>query len=274
MLDGQHRRGRRGGGGPAERRVVDVVRGAAGGGAGRRRACSAARPARLTGEMCARIAIAEIEQAAPVLQPLRVDRRRPGATTAARSTRCSAARRTTSAGAIATIDAYTGTPPRVTGINVLMQGPPRRRPGVHPRDQAARARCGRASGCAPGSRCSACAAARSPATTRSGSPPTRARGTQRVRFVGQDADQGEDGFTTIIIGDDDERDEGGDPGPAQPAASSRRRSRPPSATTASRVRIGRARAEAFRDDDFRISGTADATTRVDPLRSHCAESKR
>ena len=96
---GAHRRqheGRgRGGGRPAERRVVDV-----GGRAARRRAGreqrARQRPGRLTGEMCARIVVAEIKR------PLRFCNRYVSvaaarARTAARPTPCSAARPTTSA---------------------------------------------------------------------------------------------------------------------------------------------------------------------------------
>ena len=83
--------------------------------------CSAARPARLTGEMCARIALAEIKQADALLQPLRLDRRGAGRRRQHRATRCSAAPRTTSRARSATIDAYTGKPPHVTGVNVLLK---------------------------------------------------------------------------------------------------------------------------------------------------------
>ena len=62
-------------------------------------------------------------------------------------------------------------------------------------------------------------------------PADAPRGNQRFRFVGTDADAGDDGFTTIIIGDEEEGAQGGDPGPRN-LRQSRRRSRPPSATTA------------------------------------------
>jgi hypothetical protein len=87
------------------------------------------------------------------------------------------------------------------------------------------------------------------------------RGTQRVRLVGQDADQGANAFTTIILSDEDQQSEGGDPGPAtldelaeQIKATAR--------FDGVGVRVGRARGEAFRDDDFRISGQAEATVKV------------
>ena len=223
-------------------------------------------PARLTGKMCARITIAEIEK------PLRFCNRY--VSTAAgqgddgsTSTRCSPASSSDLGGALATIDAYTGKPPRVTGVNVLLR--------VHRgADQAfirsvrlpARAR--QVSGCARGSSSSSCAAAGSPARTRSGFPATRAPAPGASGSSGQDADQGEDGFTTIILGEEDERDEGGDPGPAtlaELAAQVRGTQRYDGVS----VRIGRARGNAFRDDDFRISGQAET---IDPDRR--AESKR
>ena len=76
--------------------------------------------------------------------------------------------------------------------------------------------------------------------------------------MGQDADQGEDGFTTIILGEEDERDEGGDPGPAtlaELAAQVRGTQRYDGVS----VRIGGARGNAFRDDDYRISGQAETS---------------
>ena len=79
-----------------------------------------------------------------------------------------------------------------------------------------------------------------------------------MRLVGQDADQGENAFTTILLGDDDEQNEGGDPGPAtldELAAQVNATGRFDGVS----VRVGRARGEAFRDDDFRISGQAETT---------------
>lgn len=217
-------------------------------------------PARLTGNMCARISIKELAK------PVRFCNRYVS-TSAAQTDDGSTLNAVLSgasndlATAISTIDAYTGTPPQVTGINVLL----RVRRGA---DQAfirsvklpARVR--------PGQRVRARVSLQ---RVRGGTlvrtytlriPADAPRGNQRVRFVGQDADAGEDGFTTIIIGEDDERDEGGDPGPrtlreleAQIKATGRY-----DGVTA---RVGRSsRIEAFRDEAFRISGNADATTRV------------
>jgi hypothetical protein len=86
-------------------------------------------------------------------------------------------------------------------------------------------------------------------------------GRQTLRLVGQDADAGADAFTTIILGDDEEENEGGDPGPGsldELAAQVRSTQRFDGVS----LRIGRVRGEAFRDDDFRISGQAETTVRV------------
>ncbi|MBE2318837.1 hypothetical protein DVA67_022870 [Solirubrobacter sp. CPCC 204708] len=217
-------------------------------------------PSRLTGEMCARITIQQIGK------PVRFCNRyvSVSAAQADDGTTLNAVLSGASndlATAISAIDAYTGTPPNVTGVNVLMKVrrgadqafirsvklPARVRPGQRVRVRVSLQR------------------VRGGTLTRSYTmriPSDAARGTQRLRFVGQDADQGEDGFTTIIIGDEDERDEGGDPGPrslreleAQIKAIGR--------FDGVTVRAGRgSRVEAFRDDEFRISGTADASTRV------------
>ena len=118
------------------------------------------------------------------------------------------------AGALATIDAYTGTPPRVTGVNVLLKLRRGADQAFMRSVRAARPASGPASACAPGSRSSASAAARFTRNYTFRVPSDARTGSQRVRFVGTDADEGDSGFTTIILGGDDERDEGGDPGPA------------------------------------------------------------
>lgn len=217
-------------------------------------------PARLTGDMCARIAIKALAK------PVRFCNRYVS-TSAAQSDDGTSLNAVLSgasndlATAVSAIDAYTGTPPQVTGINVLLKVrrgadqafmrsvklPARVRPGQRVRVRVSLQR------------------VRGGTFTRTYTlriPADAPRGNQRVRFVGQDADQGEDGFTTIIIGDDDERDEGGDPGPRtlrELEASIKGLARFDGVT----ARVGRgSRIQAFRDDAFRISGTADATTRV------------
>lgn len=217
-------------------------------------------PARLTGDMCAKIAIKELAK------PVRFCNRYVS-TSAAQSDDGTSLNAVLSgasndlATAVSAIDAYTGTPPQVTGINVLLKVrrgadqafmrsvklPARVRPGQRVRVRVSLQR-------VRGGTFARNYTLRIPADAR--------RGNQRIRFVGQDADQGEDGFTTIIIGDDDERDEGGDPGPRtlrELEASIKGLARYDGVT----ARIGRgSRIQAFRDDAFRISGTADATTRV------------
>ncbi len=217
-------------------------------------------PARLTGDMCAKIAISELAK------PVRFCNRYVS-TSAAQSDDGTSLNAVLSgasndlATAVSAIDAYTGTPPQVTGINVLLKVrrgadqafmrsvklPARVRPGQRVRVRVSLQR-------VRGGTFARNYTLRIPADAR--------RGNQRIRFVGQDADQGEDGFTTIIIGDDDERDEGGDPGPRtlrQLEASIKGLARYDGVT----ARVGRgSRIQAFRDDAFRISGTADATTRV------------
>ena len=116
-------------------------------------------------------------------------------------------------GALATIDAYTGKPPTVTGVNVLLKVhrgadqafirdvslPARVRPGQRVRARVALQR-------VRGDRLTRTYTLRIPGSLR--------RGNQRLRFVGTDADQGESAFTTILLGDEEEENEGGDPGPA------------------------------------------------------------
>jgi hypothetical protein len=216
-------------------------------------------PARLTGTMCARIAVQEIKK------PLRFCNRY--VSTAAGQGEDGG---TTNAvlsgivddlgGALATIDAYTGKPPRVTGVNVLVR--------VHRgADQAfirsvklpARARRGQrvrarvSLQLVRGARLTRTYMVRIPNDARPG--------TRRVRFVGQDADQGEDGFATIILGDEDEGDEGGDPGPST-LSELAEQVRGTQRYDGVSIRIGSARGRAFRDDDFRISGLGETSIRI------------
>ena len=173
------------------------------------------------------------QEAAALLQPLRLRPAAARATTAARPTPCSAAPPTTSAARSATIDAYTGKPPNVTGVNVLLK--------VHRgADQAfiRASRCRRACGAGQKvrsrSRCRSCAAPGSPAPTRCAIPRDAPPGRQTLRLVGQDADQGADAFTTIILGEDETSDERGRrPRPVVARRARRRRSARPSASTAS-----------------------------------------
>ena len=213
----------------------------------------------MTGTMCARIGIAELDK------PLRFCNRYVSLASGegddgGLSNAVLSGAVTDLGGALATIDAYTGTPPRVTGVNVLLRVhrgadqaflrsvslPASARPGQRVRARVSLQR-------VRGGRLTRTYTVRIPGGAR--------RGTQRVRFVGQDADQGEDGFTTIILGEEDESDEGGDPGPAtlsELAAQVRATERYDGVS----IRIGRARANAFRDEEFRISGLVEASIRI------------
>jgi hypothetical protein len=217
-------------------------------------------PGRLSGTMCARISIAEIPK------PLRFCNRYistsagPGEDGSTTNAVLSGAANDLG-GALATIDAYTGKPPRVTGVNVLLEVhrgadqafirdvrlPQRVRPGQRVRARVSLQR------------------VRGDRLTRNYTlriPSDIGRGTRRLRFVGQDADQGADAFTTILLSDEDEEEnEGGDPGPAtldELAEAVRGNGRYDGVT----LRVGRERAPAFRDQAFRISGQAETTVRV------------
>jgi hypothetical protein len=216
-------------------------------------------PGRLTGEMCARISLAEIEK------PLRFCNRYVSVSSgqsddggASNAVLSGAANDLGSA--LSSIDNYTGKPPSVTGVSVLLKVhrgadqafirdvslPKRVRPGQRVRVKVALQR------------------VRGDKLTRTYTmqiPRDSRPGTQRVQFVGQDADQGENAFTTIILGDDDQQDEGGDPGPAT-LDDLAEEVNGTARFDGVGVRVGRARGEAFRDDAFRISGQAEATVRV------------
>jgi hypothetical protein len=216
-------------------------------------------PSRLTGEMCARISLAEVEK------PLRFCNRYVSSSGgqsddggASNAVLSGAANDLGSA--LTTIDDYTGKPPRVTGVSVLLKVhrgadqafmrsislPKRVRPGQRVRVKVALQR-------VRGDKLTRTYTMRIPRDTRSG--------TQKVQLVGQDADQGENAFTTIILGDEDDGSEGGDPGATtldeladQVKATAR--------YDGVDLRIGRTRGEAFRDKDFRVSGQAETTVVV------------
>jgi hypothetical protein len=216
-------------------------------------------PARLTGEMCARINVAETEK------PLRFCNRYVSASSGQSEDGGSSNAVLSGAAndlgsALGTIDTYTGKPPRVTGVSVLLNVhrgtdqafirgvslPQRVRPGQKVRVRVALQP-------VRGDRLTRGYTMQIPRDARSGR--------QTLRLVGQDVDQGENAFTTIILGDDQEQNEGGDPGPdsldelAQQVRATQR-------YDGVIARMGRVRGEAFRDDDFRISGQAETTVRV------------
>jgi hypothetical protein len=216
-------------------------------------------PVRLTGEMCVRIGIAELRK------PMRFCNRYVSVS-AVQADDGSTGNAVTSGaaadlgGALSAIDAYTGKPPRVTGVSVLLKLhrgadqafirgislPARVRPGQRVRVRVALQR-------VRGGALSRTYTIRIPADAK--------RGKQRLRLTGQDADQGDSGFTTIILGGDTPQDTGGDAGPGtlgELAAAVSATARYDGVS----LRLGRAQAEAFRDNDFRISGQADTTVRV------------
>jgi hypothetical protein len=216
-------------------------------------------PSRLTGEMCARITLAELKK------PLRFCNRYVSVS-AGQADDGSITNAVMSGaandlgGALATIDAYTGKPPTVTGVNVLLKVrrgaeqafirsvslPARVRPGQRVR---ARVRLQRVRG----ERLTRTYTVRIPGSARSGR--------ERVRFVGSDADEGESAFTTILLDDEEESNEGGDPGPGT-LDELAERVRSTQRWDGVGLRIGGERTRAFRDDDFRISGQAETTVRV------------
>jgi hypothetical protein len=92
--------------------------------------------------------------------------------------------------------------------------------------------------------------------------PSRAKaGRLRLLLVGRDADAGDSGLATIILGDDSPTDAGGDAGPKTLKALASRVSsigRFDGVT----LHTGRGSTHAFRDDNLRISGHAEVTVRV------------
>ena len=166
----------------------------------------------------------ELEQAAALLQPLRLAsppaRREDGSVTNAVLSGAA----NDLGGALATIDAYTGKPPQRHRRQRAAEGPPRRRPGVHPRRHAPARACG------PGQRVRARVSLQrvrgdraDPHLHAADPRPTARAAPSALRFVGQDADAGRG-----RLHDDHPRrrgrgDEGGDPGPRD-ARRARRRS--------------------------------------------------
>jgi hypothetical protein len=216
-------------------------------------------PGRVTGEMCARISLQELKK------PLRFcDRYVSLAQEQGDDGSLGDALTTGAAGdlanALASIDAYTGKPPRVTGVSVLLT--------MHRgADQAyithvhvpARVRSGE----------------KIPVTltlqrdrgntfqrTYQVQLPKLHHGHVKLRLAGRDADTGDDSLgTTIIIGGDTEDDNAGDPGPtslSELASQVEANARWDGVT----YKLGNARGRAFRDASVRISGHGEATLHV------------
>jgi hypothetical protein len=217
-------------------------------------------PSRLTGEMCARIGLAELKK------PIRFCNRyvsvSAGLSDDGSVTNAVLSGTAADLGdALSMIDAYTGKPPTVTGVNVLLK--------VHRgADQAFMRRVSLPRTVRRGQRVRVKVSlqrVRGGVFTRSYRmriPARTPRGRQQLRFVGQDADQGADMFSTIIIGDDEADQGGGFRGPKN----LRRLAQQIRATgryDGVSLRAGdETVAKAFRDDDFRISGNAEVTVRV------------
>jgi hypothetical protein len=219
-----------------------------------------ATPGRVTGRMCARIRIAELKT------PMRFCNRyvsiaqeqaEDGSLGNAVTTNAAS----DLAGALSSIDAYSGKPPHIQSVEVLLElrrsaqqaflrhisVPSRVRPG---QTISVRATLQRLRG------------AQFKRTYRMRIPGDARRGEQKLRLIGRDADSGDSGLgTTIIIGDDSEDDGAGEAGPG----SIRELADEVEATArydGVTFRLGSARGRAFRDDDIRISGRAEATVRV------------
>ncbi len=219
-------------------------------------------PSRVTGTMCARITLKEIKE------PLRFCNRYVS-TTEERADDGSVGNALTNGaandlgGALASIDAYTGKPPHVTGVTANLK--------IHRgADQAFMRSISLPSKVRPGEKVRVRVAlqrVRGGALQRTYTlriPSDAHPGRERLRLTGQDADQGSSDFATIVIGDEP-GNQGGDEGPSSLealAAAVRSTGRYDGVT----LRLGHARGEAFRDEAFRISGQAEATVRVQSKR--------
>jgi hypothetical protein len=87
-------------------------------------------------------------------------------------------------------------------------------------------------------------------------------GPVKLRLLGRDADGGDSSLaTTIVIGDGGGEDISGDPGPTSLSALA---DEVAGIATYDGVtlRMGAERAQAFRDNDFRLSGRAETTVHV------------
>jgi hypothetical protein len=217
-------------------------------------------PARMTGDMCARIEVAELKQ------PMRFCNRYVS-TASEQADDGSIANAVITgaasdlANALSDIDAYTGEPPHVNRVSVFLKlrrtaeqafirraaAPARVKPGqrVKVRLSLQRVR---------GPRMSRTYTVRIPRSARPGR--------LRLLLVGRDADQGDFGIATIILGDDGPSDEGGDAGP-QTLKALAKQVDGISRYDGVSLRTGpRSSAHAFRDADLRISGHATITVRV------------
>ncbi len=219
-----------------------------------------ATPGRVTGRMCVRIRISELKQPMRFCNryvSLAQEQADDGSLGNAVTTNAAS----DLAGALSSIDAYSGKPPHILGVDVLLQlrrgadqaflrhisVPSRVRPGQTIRVRATLQRV---------------RGAEFKRTYRLRIPGDARRGELKLRLTGRDADSGDNALgTTIIIGDDSEDDKAGEEGPGsirELAGEVEATARYDGVT----FRLGSARGRAFRDDDVRISGRADATVHV------------
>src|SRR3954452_10968002 len=217
-------------------------------------------PGRVTGRMCVRIRISELKE------PMRFCNRyvsiaqeqsEDGSLGNAVTTNAAS----DLAGALSSIDAYSGKPPHILGVDVLLElrrsadqaflrhisVPGHVKPGQTIRVKATLQR-------VRGAQFKRAYQMRIPGDAK--------RGELKLRLIGRDADSGDDSLgTTIIIGDDSEDDGAGEAGPG----SIRELADEVEATArydGVTFRLASARGRAFLDEDVRISGRAEATVRV------------
>jgi hypothetical protein len=216
-------------------------------------------PARATGDMCARITVAELAK------PMRFCNRYVSTTAEMSDDGSLGNAVTTSAAsdlaqALGDIDAYTGRPPNVTQVSVLLKLrrnaqqafirhislPHRVRAGHDTRVKLTLQQ------------------VRGDRFTRTYSlhiPSSAPAGRQTLELVGQDTDAGDDGLATIILDTGGDPTPGGDPGPRTLHALAKEVARI-HRYDGVRMRLGHRVVKAFRDGAFRISGQAEATVRI------------
>jgi hypothetical protein len=219
-----------------------------------------ATPGRVTGRMCARISISErktpmrfCNRYVSIAQEQSDDGSLGNAVTTGAAGDL--------ASALTSIDAYSGRPPHITGVEILLE----LRRGA---DQAFLRHVSVPSRVRPGQTVSVRATLQRlrgnqfKRTYRMRIPGDARPGKLKLRLTGRDADSGDNSLgTTIIIGDDSEDDGAGEAGPssiAELADEVEATARYDGVT----LRLGSARGRAFLDDDVRISGRTEATVQV------------
>jgi hypothetical protein len=226
-------------------------------------------PIRVTGDVCARISVAELAK------PMRYCNRYVSTSASVADDGSLGNAVTTGAAgdlgtALGDIDAYTGKPPTVTQVSVEMKlrrtaeqafirraSLPRRvRAG---RDTRVRLTLQQLRG------------DRFVKTYRVHIPASAPHGSQTLRLVGQDADQGNDALDTIFLSDGGGSTGGGDAGPGTLRGLAKQVARVHRYDGVT-LRLGRRRIRGMRDAGFRISGHASARVRV--VGGHSRPSRR